>query len=804
MSHLTKVAGTWRNSKPYTKVAGTWKLADYVYNKVGGRWYTSFVKGGLVDKSWDDRDQTGVFGAGVTVGGYSRTMTLQSDGKSIIGGSFSQWNGTNVGRIVRLNSDGTLDTTFTTNNGTGANASFVYEIAVQSDGKILVCGQFTAWNGTTVGRIVRLNSDGTLDTAFTTNTGTGANNIVHSIAIQSDGKIVVCGSFTTWNGTTVGRIVRLNSDGTRDTAFTTNTGTGANNAILSMIIQPDGKILLGGNSGFFTAWNGTSVGAIVRLNSDGTRDTAFTTNTGTGGNNYIYIRAVQSDGKILIGGTVTNWKGTTVGRIVRLNSNGTLDTTFTTNTGTGANNSTASIAIQSDGKILVGGYFTAWNGTSINRIVRLNSDGTRDTTFTTNNGTGASGSVDSIAIQPDGKILVVGSFLAWNGTSVGRIVRLNSDGTNSETSSSFANNTVYSIAIQSDGKIVIGGSFTTWNVTTVGRIVRLNSNGTLDTTFTTNTGTGAASTNNTVDSIAIQSDGKILVGGSFTTWNGTTVNRIVRLNSDGTRDTAFTTNTGTGTDNSIRSIAIQSDGKILVGGSFTTWNGTTVGRIVRLNSDGTRDTDFTTNTGTGANSVVSSNSIAIQSDGKIVVCGSFSQWNGTIVGRIVRLNSDGTRDTDFTTNTGTGANNSVLPITVQPDGKILVSGHFTAWNGTTVGRIVRLNSDGTLDTTFTTNTGTGTNNIIRSIAVQSDGKILVSGQFTSWNGTNVGYIVRLNSDGTRDTTFTTNNGTGANNIVYSIAIQPDGKILVGGQFTAFGLLTEFRRNFVRIGGEDAS
>jgi uncharacterized delta-60 repeat protein len=802
MSHLTKVAGTWRNSKPYTKVAGTWKLADYVYNKVGGRWYTSFVKGGLVDKSWDDRDQTGVFGTGVSsVVGYAATSTLQSDGKIIIGGSFSQWNGTNVGYIVRLNSDGTLDTTFNTNTGTGANTFFVYAIAVQSDGKILVGGQFTAWNGTSVNRIVRLNSDGTRDTTFTTNTGTGANNTVYSIAIQSDGKIVVCGSFTTWNGTTVGRIVRLNSDGTRDTTFTTNNGTGANNAIISMIIQPDGKILLGGGGSSFTSWNGTSVGGIVRLNSDGTRDTAFNTNTGTGANAFVYVRAVQSDGKILIGGGVTNWNGTTVGRIVRLNSNGTRDTTFTTNTGTGAVSSTDSIAIQSDGKILVSGYFSSWNGTSVGRIVRLNSDGTLDTTFTTNNGTGANGGVNSIAIQSDGKILVVGGFSSWNGTSVGRIVRLNSDGTNSETSSSFANNTVNSIAIQSDGKIVVGGTFTTWNVTTVNRIVRLNSDGTLDTAFTTNTGTG---TNNIVDSIVIQSDGKILVGGQSTSWNGTTVGRIVRLNSDGTRDTTFTTNNGTGANNYIRSIAIQSDGKILVGGGFSSWNGTTVGRIVRLNSDGTRDTAFTTNTGTGANSVVGFNSIAIQSDGKIVVGGGFSRWSGTIVNRIVRLNSDGTRDTAFNTNTGTGAISTVNPVTVQPDGKILLGGEFNTWNGTTVGRIVRLNSDGTRDTAFNTNTGTGTTTSTRSIAIQSDGKIIIGGFFTVWNGTSINRIVRLNPDGTRDTAFTTNNGTGANNSVYVVAIQSDGKILVGGQFTSFRLLTEFRRNFVRIGGEDAS
>ena len=803
MSHLTKVAGTWRNSKPYTKVAGTWKLADYVYNKVGGRWYTSFVKGGLVDKSWDDRDQTGVFGTGVSsLLGYATTMTLQSDGKILVGGSFSQWNGTNVGYIARLNSDGTLDTTFTTNTGTGADTSFVNAIAVQSDGKILVGGDFTYWNGTLVRRIVRLNSDGTLDTAFTTNTGTGALSTVYAIAVQSDGKILIGGSFTSWNGTTVGRIVRLNSDGTRDTAFTTNTGTGANSTVRSMLIQPDGKILVSGGSGLgFTTWNGTSVGGIVRLNSDGTRDTAFNTNTGTGANSSVYVRAVQSDGKILIGGSFTSWNGTTVGRIVRLNSDGTRDTAFTTNTGTGANGSAGLIAIQSDGKILVGGSFSSWNGTSVGYIVRLNSDGTRDTTFTTNNGTGADTFVSSIAVQSDGKILVVGQFTYWNGTAVGRIVRLNSDGTNPETPSSFANNAVRAIAIQSDGKIVVGGSFTIWNGTSVRRIVRLNSDGTLDTTFTTNIGTGA---NSSVNVIAIQSDGKILVSGLFTTWKGTTVGRIVRLNSDGTRDTTFTTKNGTGANNAVNAMIIQSDGKILVGGSFARWNGTLVNRIVRLDSDGTRDTAFTANTGTGANSNVGSNSIAIQSDGKILLGGDLTTWNGTTVNRIVRLNSDGTRDTAFTTNTGTGAGNTVYQITVQPDGKILVGGSFTTWNGTTVNCIVRLNSDGTRDTTFTTNNGTGASSTVSSIAVQSDGKIIIGGFFTTWNGTTVNRIVRLNSDGTRDTAFTTNTGTGANYFVYLIAIQSDGKILVGGDFASFGLPTEFRRKFVRIGGEDAS
>jgi uncharacterized delta-60 repeat protein len=355
-----------------------------------------------------------------------------------------------------------------------------------------------------------------------------------------------------------------------------------------------------------------------------------------------------------------------------------------------------------------------------------------------------------------------------------------------------ANNTTTSIAIQPDGKILVGGTFTTFNDTIVNRIARLNVDGTLDTAFTSDTGTGP---NSAVYSIAIQSDGKIVLGGSFTTFNGTTVNRIVRLNSDGTLDTAFTTNTGTGANSDVRAIAIQSDGKIVLGGSFTTFNGTTVNRIVRLNSDGTIDTGF--NTGTGPNSAVYS--IAIQPDGKILIGGFFSTFNDTIVNRIARLNVDGTLDTAFASNTGTGPNFAVDSIAIQPDGKILIGGDFTLFNDTTVNSIARLNADGTLDTAFTSNTGTGANNIVYEIAIQPDGKILIGGDFTLFNDTTVNSIVRLNSDGTLDTAFTTNTGTGANSTVWSIAIQSDGKILIGGDFTEFNGIN--RSRLARIGGE---
>jgi uncharacterized delta-60 repeat protein len=313
-----------------------------------------------------------------------------------------------------------------------------------------------------------------------------------------------------------------------------------------------------------------------------------------------------------------------------------------------------------------------------------------------------------------------------------------------------------------------------------------------DTTFTIGTGF-----DNSVWAIAMQSDAKIVCGGQFTTFNGATVNRIVRLNSDGTRDTIFTTNTGTASIGTVEAIAIQSDGKLVIIGSFTTFNGATVNRIVRLNSDGTRDTAFTTNTGTGFEATPFS--VAIQSDGKIIIGGVYQGFNGTTVNRIVRLNSDGTRDTSFTTNTGTAFNGLVFSIAIQSDGKIVCGGSFTTFNGATVNRIVRLNSDGTRDTAFTTNTGTGFELSVRSIAIQSDGKIVCGGQFTTFNGATVNRIVRLNSDGTRDTAFTTNTGTAFNLSVFSTAIQSDGKIVCGGAFATFNSIV--RERLSRIGGE---
>lgn len=237
-----------------------------------------------------------------------------------------------------------------------------------------------------------------------------------------------------------------------------------------------------------------------------------------------------------------------------------------------------------------------------------------------------------------------------------------------------------------------------------------------------------------INDIAIQTDGNILAGGRFTSFNWAAQRHIVRLSTGGGVDGSFT-----GLDDErVTCIAVQDDGQILIGGdSFSTsYNTVSRNRIARLDTDGTLDMSF--DPGTGFDYAVSV--IVVQSDHKILVGGSFNSYNGTTKNNIIRLNDDGSIDSSF--NSGTGANYGVYDIAIQGDGKILIVGDFTMYNGTTRNRIARLNTDGTLDATF--DPGSGPNNTAYAVSIQSGGQIVIGGSFTQYNGTTRNRIARIN------------------------------------------------------------
>jgi uncharacterized delta-60 repeat protein len=670
---------------------------------------------------------------------------------------------------------------------TDAANNFVTVTAIQSDGKILIGGGFTNYNGVARNGIARLNADGSLDNSF--NPGGGANVAVYSLVIQPDGKILIGGVFTSYNGISRRRIARINSDGSLDTGF--NPGNAANDEVYAIALQPDGKVLLGGK---FNNFNGFSRNGIVRLNSDGSLDNTF--NPITTANSRVNTVAVQPDGKILIGGDF----GGVI--IIRLNADGSLDGSFTIGVGYDLSFSAAyasSIALQPDGSILVGGNFIFFNGLNINRIVRLDSGGNIDFNFYFNSGNGVDSpfssanfipSVSSVALQSDGKILLGGLFTSYNNENRFFITRINSDGSldYSFDVGSGATSIVNSFAFQSDGKILVGGYFTYYNGENKNRIARLNPDGSIDNNFNPGSGVDAQ-----VSAIALQPDGKILLGGAFKNYNNKFTsesrNRIVRLNRDGSLDNSF--NAGDGANAVVYSLALQPDGKILLAGSFSSINGVNRNRIARLNADGSLDNTF--NPASGTNNLVAW--LTLQPDGKILLGGFFTNVNGANRSGIARLNSDGSLDTSF--NPGSGVNNYIAYISLQSDAKILIGGAFTSYNGINRNRIARLNANGSLDNSF--NPGSGANGFVNTLSLQLDGKILIGGGFTSYNDVSRNRIARLNKDGSLDNTF--NPGSGANENVYSLALQSDGKILLGGDFTSYNGI---RRNRIIRLNEDGS
>ena len=367
-----------------------------------------------------------VYGTGFNSAGLVRSIFTQSDGKILVGGSFTTYNGTTSNYIIRLNSDGSIDNSFVI--GTGFDY-WVYSIFVQSDGKILVGGSFTNYNGTSANRIIRLNSDGSIDGSFVYGTGFGStiNIRVQEIAIQSDGKILVGGYFSQYKGVSSSFIIRLNTDGSKDTSFVI--GSGFNNSVDTIVIQSDGKIVVGGR---FTSYNGTTANYIIRLNSNGSIDSSFVYGTGfdLSGFGGVFAISIQSNGKILLGGVFTTYNGIGANNIVRLNTDGSVDTSFVY--GIGFSNGfifcrVNSIVIQTNDKILIGGSFSDYNGTVAYSIIRLNSDGSVDTSFVTGQGfDDGNGEVFTLIIQSNNKILVGGLFGLYNGAGANNIVSLNS------------------------------------------------------------------------------------------------------------------------------------------------------------------------------------------------------------------------------------------------------------------------------------------------------------------------------------------------------------------------------------------
>ncbi len=356
-----------------------------------------------------------------------------------------------------------------------------------------------------------------------------------------------------------------------------------------------------------------------------------------------------------------------------------------------------------------------------------------------NSGVGLNGPVFSIALQSNCKILTAGGFNSYNGSEKHRLFRINSNGTLDNTFSFSAIASAFSVATQSNGKILVGGD---------GYFFRTNEDGSQDNGFIFSDVKSQIfpyEQFGRVQSIAIQPDNKILIGGSFSYLNENfTPHCIVRLNLDGSIDQSFNS---IGSNYYITTIVIQNDGKILVGGDFTIFNDTPCYYITRINNDGSIDNSF--NAGNIFNGVI--NTIVVQSDGKVLVGGGFSfELGANNYNHIARLNTDGSIDTTF--NTGFGFNDNVNIILPLNENEILIGGKFQEFNGISQVGISFLKISETsiaIDTTFDTGDGFSFVGSASEIGVNVlllqpiNNRIIVGGHFNRFNGFEKNGIVRL-------------------------------------------------------------
>ena len=316
-----------------------------------------------------------------------------------------------------------------------------------------------------------------------------------------------------------------------------------------------------------------------------------------------------------------------------------------------------------------------------------------------------------------------------------------------------ADNVVYGVVAQPNGQVVIGGSFTTYDDVPAGSLARLNVDGTLDANFNKDGAGVAGGAGVYPNGLKRQPDGKFLICGPFLSYNGVDRYGSARVNANGSLDTTFDTGVGGGLTANVSGartlcLDLQANGQVVYGGDFVAFNDDVNHvRLARVNANGSLDKTFNPSVDATVRDVT------VQPDQKILVCGGFANVNGVTRNYIARLNSDGSLDTSFDPGIG-AAGGLMYAMTLQPDGKILAVGTFSEYGGQPRANIVRINPNGSLDASFDPGVGIGITGVeLRSILLQPDGKMLIGGTFPMIGDYPISGFARLNANGTIDPTF---------------------------------------------------
>lgn len=725
---------------------------------------------------------------------YPIGSVIQSDGKIIVFGKFSNYGGVySRDNLIRLNSDGTVDTQFCVNASDGSKfGATVSSVKVQSNGKILVGGNFLAYGGVSNrNRLIRLNQDGTLDSSFCAAASDSAqfSDKIRKIETYTHSNlgtiILIAGDFTNHGGVVgVNYIVALNDSGSKNTTITNNlTGSGGFNAPIHAI-TPYTYTEEGGLpyltqffiGGAFTAYKGVSSRKyIARFDQWGVYlgvqidlgvspgSVVYDINVG-GGIDYVMVC-----GNLLnIGGVSNrnhlayyNYYAGILGTYYF-----SLETSYTDSiSGGGKFNAPVTVLVSGGiyGTLFVGGDFTNYNGIpGRSYFLSLNDPNYNqqiiDDSFLFGESFGRdgtdlySGNGITTNLYETFVFVTMNRIRSYKGTpNRNGLLKIqtypttldNAFCSNASDGPIIANN-ITNVLQDLNGGILLNGTMINYkNVTGRSYLIKLNSNGAVNQEFCSNAVDNKFNSN--VNKVVQQNDGKYLVCGAFTNYSGSGRNYLVRLNSNGTLDTTFDTVSGSGKFNGVINDIYydNSDGSIYIAGNFTNYPsgtpGITYSRLIKVTDNGILDTTFCNNASLGSKFGSNIRSIYIQkgivpSADKIVVGGDFINYGFVGSGRnyLVRLYVDGSLDGPFSANVANKLNSQVYSIKGYSSGDLIVVGNFTYNNppNPSVAKIIKLDYMGLVDSTFANNVGSKFNDLCRNVDIKDNGNIVVGGDFS--------------------------------------------------------------------------
>ncbi len=705
-----------------------------------------------------------------------------------------------------LATPGDLDPSF--DPGAGAeNKPVIRGIFQDSSTTFLVFGSFATVNGSTLSGVVKINAAGGIEAGFAPPDVFGE---VRDVVRRSDGRYLIGGNFRII-GSSYYDLALLNANGALNTSFWA--ALAGQGTINSLALQSDDQVLCGGYALQLTNESVNPTRHLIRVQANGFADgdypvfngpRAYVTRLSTDSEDPSYPDRLQVLGALNPGTTNSiNWR------------------TYLTNTGSvlasqpdGASNDGPILAVlgASEGKSYVAGNFSKAFGVTANRIFRRNNDGTLDPSF--NIGTGPNGDVTGALRLDDDSLIVVGAFTAFNGTACNRIVKLTPTGAVDATFAvgSGANAPILSIGTLESGGISLTGAFTAFNGQSRGGLAVIQSGGALLTTFSGFTPAGSATVTTAVNDLAVQSDGKIVIGGEFNWFGGVWSPGLARLNANGGVDTGFSA--GLGPDGVVHDVAVRSDGRIFAAGDVGGVATRPLGGVARFTATGAVDTTFSPIVTRNDNSPAPIYAVLPLAGNKVMVGGHVRKVAGEERNALARLNADGGLDAAFTSQIAitSGTSLSTYALT-EEEGKYYVGGYVT-YEGLARGFFTRLTSTGSMDTTFAPTSPSPNvvlvTSTVREIAVQPDGKPIFCGDFEEiidgsfWSRPIRRGLARFTATGGLED-FNSGMGARLSTAVESLHLEPNGGVLFAGGFTKFDEINRARlARTTTAGGLDAS